>query len=112
MKYGKLFKAYKFFYIMSLFTSNLFVNVKLLSVYGNVPKLIKFFLQKCGAYLSAALKTIVIPLSTVFTRISTAALIPPPKRGAYLSNHCNLQLKSLLQLGQNVITFRTKCHYI
>ena len=32
MKYGKLFTAYKFFYILSLFTSNLFVNVKLLSV--------------------------------------------------------------------------------
>ena len=86
------------------------------SVYTEMYRsLLNFFLQKCGAYLSAALKTIVIPLSTVFTRISTAALIPtppPPKRGAYLSNHCNLQLKSLLQLGQNVITFRTKCHYI
>ena len=37
--------------------------------------LLNFFLQKCGAYLRAALKTIVIPLSTVFTRISAAELI-------------------------------------
>ena len=29
---------------------------------------------------------------------------------AYLSNYCNLQLKSLLHLGQNVITFRTLLH--
>ena len=36
-----------------------------------------FFLQKCGTHLKAALKTIVIPLSTVFTRISAAALITP-----------------------------------
>ena len=27
-----------------------------------------------------------------------------------LSNYCNLQLKSLLHLGQNVITFRTLLH--
>ena len=38
------------------FTSNLFVNVKLHSALGNVPKLTKFFLQKCDAYLRAALK--------------------------------------------------------
>ena len=61
---------------------------------------------------NAALKTIVIPLSTVFTRISAAALIKFPKCGAYLSNYCNLQLKSLLHLGQNVITYRTKFYYI
>ena len=30
--------------------------------------------------------------------------------GTYLSNYCNLQLKSLLHLGQNVITFRTLLH--
>ena len=30
--------------------------------------------------------------------------------GAYLSNNCNLQLKSLLHLGQNAITFRTLLH--
>ena len=77
----------------------------------NVPKLTKCFLQKCGAYLRAALKTIVIPLSTVFTRISVAALIKSQSEGgAYLSNYCNLQLKSLLHLGQNVITFRTLLH--
>ena len=56
------------------------------------------FSPKCGAYLRAALKTIVIPLSTVFMRIS-AALIKFPKCNAYLSNYCNLQLKSLLYLG-------------
>ena len=33
------------------------------------------------------------------------------KYGAYLSNYCNLQLKSLLHLGQNVITFRTLLHF-
>ena len=60
--------------------------------------------------MRAALKTIVIPLSTVFTRISAAALIKSPKCGAYLSNYCNLQLKSLLHLGQTVITFRTLLH--
>ena len=46
----------------------------------------KFFLQKCCAYLRAALKTIVVPFSTVFTRIS------------------------LLHLGQIVIAFRTLFH--
>ena len=30
--------------------------------------------------------------------------------GAYSSNYCNWQLKSLLHLGQNVITFRTLVH--
>ena len=30
--------------------------------------------------------------------------------GAYLCNYYNLQLKSLLHLGQNVITFRTLLH--
>ena len=56
-----------------------------------------------------------IPLSTVFTPISAAALINPMQRfegGAYSSNYCNWQLKSLLHLGQIVITFRTKCYYI
>ena len=79
--------------------------------------LLTFFLQKCGAYLRAVLNTIVIPLSTVFTRISAAALInsPNPMRclfegGACSSNYCNWQLKSLLQLGQIVITFRTLLH--
>ena len=67
--------------------------------------LLNFFLQKCGDYLRAALKTIVMPLSTVFKRVSAAALINP-QCGAYLSNYGNLQLKSLLHLGQNVITFR------
>ena len=59
-----------------------------------------------------------IPLSTVFTRIGAAALINPPppqmrrlfEGGAYSSNYCNWQLKSLLHLGQIVITFRTLLH--
>ena len=78
--------------------------------------LLTFFLQKCGAYLRAVLNTIVIPLSTVFTRISAAALINSPQMrrlfegGACSSNYCNWQLKSLLQLGQIVITFRTLLH--
>ena len=84
MKYEKLFKAYKFFFLFCPFTSNLFVNVKLHSAEGNVSKLTNFFLQKCGAYLRAALKTIVIPLSTVFTRISTAALIKFPPNAALI----------------------------
>ena len=61
-------------------------------------------------FKNAALKTIVIPLSTICTRISAAALIKFPKCGAYLSNYCNLQVKGLLQLGKNVITFRTLLH--
>ena len=55
-----------------------------------------------------------IPLSTVFIRISAAALINPMQRlfegGAYSSNYCNWQLKSLLHLGQIVITLRTLLH--
>ena len=54
--------------------------------------------------MRAALKTIVIPLSTVFTLISAGEHINP-KCGAYLSNYCNLQLKVLLHLGW-FITFR------
>ena len=45
--------------------------------------LINFFLQKCGAYLRADLNAnyaIEIPLSTVFTQISAAALINPMRR--------------------------------
>ena len=58
----------------------------------------------------------VIPLSTVFTRISPAALINSPpllqmrclfEDGTYSNN---LQLKSLLHLGQIVITFRDLLH--
>ena len=56
-----------------------------------------------------------IPLSTLFTRISAAALTTPQTRrlfegGTYSSNYCNWQLKSLLHLGQIVITFRTLLH--
>ena len=68
--------------------------------------------------MRAELNTIAIPLSTVFTPISAAALInsPTPQMrglfdgGAYSSNYCNWQLKSLLHLGQIVITFRTLLH--
>ena len=82
------------------------------SSYTVHKEMYRCLLQKYGAYLRAALKTIVIPLNTVFTRISTAALIKSPRSqcGAYLSNYCNLQLKSLLDLGQNVITFGTLLH--
>ena len=52
---------------------------------------------------------IVITLSTVCTRISAAAVIKP-FCGAYLSNYCNLQLNSLLYLGQNYATLRTLLH--
>ena len=89
-----------FFLPFCPFTSNLFVNVKLY----RYRSLSNFFSK------NAALKTIVIPLSTVFTRISTAALIQSPKCGAYWSNYGNLQLHRLLHLGQNVITFRTLLH--
>ena len=63
--------------------------------------------------MRAELNTIVIPISTVFTRLGAAALInssPRPKCGAYSSNYCNWQLESLLHLGQIVITFRTLLH--
>ena len=68
--------------------------------------------------MRAEVNTIAIPLSTVFTRISAAALInfPRPQMrllfegGAYSSNYCNWQLKSLLHLGQILITFRTLLH--
>ena len=51
------------------------------SAQENVLKLIKFFLQKCGPYLKAFLKIIVIPLSTVFPRKSNMALIKFPEMG-------------------------------
>ena len=71
--------------------------------------LINFFLQKCGAYLRAVLNTIVIPLSTVFTRIRATVLINSPhmrrlvESGAYSSDYCNWQVKSLLHLGQMLL---------
>ena len=84
MKYEKLFKVYKFFFLFCPFTSNLFVDVKLHSGPKEMYRsLLNFFDQKSGAYLRAELKTIVIPLSTVFTRISAAALMKSPKCGAY-----------------------------
>ena len=74
------------------------------------------------------LSTILIPLSTIFTRISAAALTTPPppiKCGAYLRaalirvitvvgnllsllhlGQIVIRFKTLLRLGQNVITFR------
>ena len=52
MKYEKPFKAYNFFFILSLYKQ--FICKR------QVTQCIrKFFLQKCGAYLGAALKTIV-----------------------------------------------------
>ena len=49
-----------------------------------VAALINFFLQKCRAYLRAELNTIVTPPSTVFTQMSTAALINPPPNAALI----------------------------
>ena len=74
MKYEKIFKTYYYYVILFCpFTSNVSVNVKLHSAKGNVPKLIKFFLQK-----TRRLKPL-IPLSTVFTRINTGASIKFPQ---------------------------------
>ena len=74
MKYEKLFKAYKFFFFILSLYKQFICKRQVTQCIKNVPKLIKFFLQKCGAYLRAALKTIVILLSTVFTRISAREL--------------------------------------
>ena len=75
MKYEKLFKAYKFFFfILSLFTSNFFVNIKF-TVHKKMYRSFFFFPKKCGAYFR---EHIVIPLSTVCTRIGAAAVIKPP----------------------------------
>ena len=72
------------------------------------------------------LATIVIPLSTIFTRINAAALInfsPPSSalirvvavianlRVCYiLGKNCYYTFRTLLHLGQNVITFGTLLH--
>ena len=54
MKYEKLCKTYKFFFfILSLFTSNFFVNIKF-TVHKEMYRNLFFFLQKCGAYFRAA----------------------------------------------------------
>ena len=58
------------------------------------------FFPKCGAYLRAELKTIVIIYAN-----KLRGAYKPPKCGAYLSNYCNLPVTNLLHLGQNVITF-------
>ena len=74
MKYEKPFKAYKFFFFN-------FVSHKQFICKRQVTQCIrKFFLQKCGAYLRAALKTIV----------SAVAHIKSPPMPVYLSNYCNL----------------------
>ena len=82
----KTFEGLNFFLFCS-FTSNLFINVKLHSGPKEMYRsLLKFFSK------NPALKTIVIPLSTVFTRISAVALIKFPQMrrlfegGDYLSN--------------------------
>ena len=63
------------------FTSNLFVSqcISKCTAFTRISAAarINFFLQKCGAYLRAQLNTIEIPLSTVSTQISAAALINP-----------------------------------
>ena len=82
----------------------------------NAAALVNFFLQKCGAYLRAVLNTIVIPLNTVFTRISAALINSPQMQrlfegSTHSSNYCNWQIKSLLHLEQIAITFRTLLHF-
>ena len=42
-----------FFFILSLFTSNFFVNIKF-TVHKKMYRSLFFFLQKCGAYFRAA----------------------------------------------------------
>ena len=79
-------------------------------IYAIRPRRLLTFFQKCLAYLRAVLNTIAIPVSTVCTRIRAAALMRLFEGGAYSSNYCNWQLKSLLHLGQIVITFRTLLH--
>ena len=109
MKYEKLFKAYDFFLLFCPFTSNLFVNVKLHSA---VPKLTQLFLQKCGAYLRAALKAIAIPLTTVFTRISAAALIKFPSNAVLIWVFIYyINFRTLLHLG-SFITFRPSTDFV
>ena len=63
---------------------------------------------------NSALKTIVIPLSTVFTGISTALLIKSPKCGAYLRTTLNWVITVICSLRfyyiYDFITFRTLLH--
>ena len=73
MKYEKLFKAYKFLFILSLY-EQFICKRQVTQCIRKCTEAYLFFLQKCGAYLRAELETTVIPLSTVFRRISTAAL--------------------------------------
>ena len=84
MKYEKRFKAYKFFFILSLYKQ--FICKHHVTQCIMYRTLLNFFSK------NAALKTMVILLSTVFTRISAAAPIKSPQMwslfegGAYLSN--------------------------
>ena len=75
MKYEKLCKAYKFFFfILSLFTSNFFVNIKF-TVHKKMYRSFFFFSKNVALILG---QHIVIPLSTVSTRTGAAAVIKPP----------------------------------
>ena len=70
MKDEKRFKAYKFFFIiLSLYKQ--FICKRQVTQCMN-RSLLNFFSK------NAALKTIIIPLSTVFTRTSTGGLLNPP----------------------------------
>ena len=78
MKYEKLFKGYKFFFSFVPLQAILFVKSSYTVHKEMYRSLLNFFSK------NAVLKTIVIPLSTVFTGISTASLIESPKCVAYL----------------------------
>ena len=72
MKYEKRFKAQKFFFSFVPLRAILLVKPSYIVHKEMYRSLLIFFLQ------NVALKTIAIPLSTVFTRISDAALIKSP----------------------------------
>ena len=71
MKYEKLFKAYKFY--LFIYFVPLHAIYFLTSSYTVHNEMYLKFVSKNGV-----LKTTVIPLSTVFMRISAAELIKPP----------------------------------
>ena len=87
MKYEKLFKAYKFFFYFVPLQAIYFLT----SSYTVHNEMYLKFFSKNGV-----LKTKVIPLSTVFTRISAVQ---------HLGRNI-ITFRTLLHLGQNVITFR------
>ena len=88
MKYEKLFKAYKFFFFYFVPLQAIYFLTSSYTVHNEMY--LKFFSK------NGVLKTKVIPLSTVFTRISAVQ---------HLGRNI-ITFRTLLHLGQNVITFR------